>query len=1200
MTISDLNTKLSQLEEQPSREIILDFSFTLLEWMGITTNIGRKPQLLSPQTQKLKDYLATAPQTVQPQLYRISEEKQNIRVRFAVLKKLKKEYISQLVDNDTGLNSYQSFIKGLNQQAIEAGFIPTQPYSIHFVTTTDYNKLVLIFNQGEQKRIVTFRNRLTNTQYNKIIQQWHDIGKRSKPEIDDILWKSLDIKEVNKEFYKQIKEQFDALLSIVKTQYNNSTDNQLKQFAVRLIGRYIFCWFLKEKGIIPQTLISVKTIANTKNYYQNTLIKLFFEILNTKVQDRILFTAYESFEKIPYLNGGLFDKSNEDELFSPLNLDAWLLSFVSILESFDFTVDESSSQYQQVAVDPEMLGRIFENLLASQNEETKKLANQRKAFGAFYTPREIVDYMVNESIKSFLQTHWEQSIIQDQTRNINNPEPIGDIFGSKKPQQLVIETKLYELKTEDKTKIEKAIYPLFLYIPDASHLKKEEKSLLLNFLEQIKILDPACGSGAFPMGILHKLVELHEILGTVKSSYELKKDILSQNTYGVDIMPMAIEIARLRAWLSLVLEEEYKPSDTKHNFGIKPLPNLDFKFVCANSLIDLGLDNFIQESKGTLHEGFTENLVKDLKDLESLRTKFFQPSLASSEKNLLEKEYFVQLNEVVTKIEDAHEISLKQIAQKIKYWNPFDDSSASSFFSPTWMFGIDDGFDLVIANPPYVGQKNHKEMFQKIKDSELGRKYHQRRMDLFYFFFHHGLSVLKPSGILTFITTNYFLTATYSDKLRKHIHDDSTVLNLINFNELKIFESAQGQHNLITVLKKGKSPEVIAKTCMTQKHGLADETIIAEIINRKDEDTEYHEQSQRSLFEEGTLYIRIESERVTNSDTKNIFDVLNKMKVDSDLLSKYCEIEQGIVSGADKVSKSHLLEYPTYNFQKGKGIYVLTNQEVRELNFSAEDKSFLKKTYKNSEIRKWVISANNNLNVIYIKSNGDYFEPSNGIKKHLDAFKIILINRNVRVGSITEEDYHEFVIGKKEISYIMNASSMKKGNYYSLSYARRAKNTFEVPKIVNSRRSNSNTFALEDKGYYEQSDIVITTLKPKYSKTIDIKYFLGILNSKLLYSWFYHKGKRKGEQLEIFQKPLSEIPIKIGSTTTQQAIISLVDTIIEYKKQNPEADVSKDQKELDKIVYKLYALSYDEVKIIDKFFGLSQEEYENYEIDSIR
>jgi hypothetical protein len=389
------------------------------------------------------------------------------------LKKLKKETISQLVDNDPGLTSYQASIKGIVHVPGKTQYIPQQPYFIHFVTTPDYDKLVLIFNQGEQKRIVSFRNRLTTTQYNKIIQQWQGVGKKSKPEIADLLWKSLDIKEVNKEFYKQIKERFDALLGIVKIQQPTATENPVKQFAVRLIGRYIFCWFLKEKGIIPSALLSSENIRNTDNYYQAVLLPLFFKTLNTKVQDREIQKSINhknhSSDNIPYLNGGLFDESEEDKLFAKLDLDKWLLPFVEILESYDFTVDESSSSYQQVAVDPEMLGRIFENLLASQNEETEKLANQRKAFGAFYTPREIVDYMVNESIKAYLQTQWEQHIAEQKTKTLNNPEQMGDIFGNKKPQQLRIETKQYELKPDEKQKIEKAIEPLFAANPMQLH-----------------------------------------------------------------------------------------------------------------------------------------------------------------------------------------------------------------------------------------------------------------------------------------------------------------------------------------------------------------------------------------------------------------------------------------------------------------------------------------------------------------------------------------------------------------------------------------------------------------------------------------------------------------------------------------------------------------------------------------------------------
>ncbi|MEI2695472.1 MAG: TaqI-like C-terminal specificity domain-containing protein [Saprospiraceae bacterium] len=581
------------------------------------------------------------------------------------------------------------------------------------------------------------------------------------------------------------------MLGIVKTQHNTATENQVKQFTVRMIGRYIFCWFLKEKGIIPHSLISKQTIESTDKYYQTVLLKLFFETLNTKVQDRDPLKHNKLFEKIPYLNGGLFDESEEDKLFTKLNLDAWLLPFVEILESYDFTVDESSSQYQQVAVDPEMLGRIFENLLASQNEETEKLANQRKAFGAFYTPREIVDYMVNESIKAFLQTQWEQHFEADKTKHINNPEPIGDIFGNKKPQQLVIETKRYELKPEEKQKIEKALEPLFASNPDAGHLKKDEKTLLLGFLEQIKILDPACGSGAFPMGILHKLVELHEALGTVKSSYELKKDILSQNIYGVDIMPMAIEIARLRAWLSLVLEEDYKPNDPKHNFGVKPLPNLDFKFVCANSLIDLGLDAFIQESKGTLHEGFTQKLVKDLKDLETLRTNFFNPTLASSQKEQLKTDYFVKRDKVITGIEAAHDPILIQIAQKIKHWNPFDDSQPSSFFSPTWMFGIDNGFDVVIGNPPYkiLTKNNTDEKLLEAYTNNFKSIKKGNSKNIFTLMIELGANVLNKVGCLTFIVPEGLFETRSYDECKQYLYANGNVSLVVSFGHF-VFENA--------------------------------------------------------------------------------------------------------------------------------------------------------------------------------------------------------------------------------------------------------------------------------------------------------------------------------------------------------------------------------------------------------------------------
>jgi hypothetical protein len=409
MTLTDINKMLAEIAEQKTREKILEFSFGLLKWMGIAPNGENKPQLLATQTQKLREYLANAPQTLQAQLYRMSADGQNIRVRFAVLKKLKKEYINQLVDNDPGLTSYQASVKGIINIPGRPEYIPSQPYYIHFVTTPAYDKLVLIFNQGEQKRILIFRNRLSQTQFDKILPAWQNISTLSKPEIAKFFWDSLDVKEVNKEFYKHIKEQFDSLIDIAKSQNKDFDESITKQFAVRLIGRYIFCWFLKEKEIIPEALISSETIEKYKDtYFQTLLSKLFFKTLNAEVTNsariETLTVLDDLYKNIPYLNGGLFDWHPEDKLFEILDLNEWLIKFVSVLENFDFTVDESSSQYQHVAIDPEMLGRIFENLLASQNPDTEKMANQRKAFGAFYTPREIVDYMVNESLKAFVET----------------------------------------------------------------------------------------------------------------------------------------------------------------------------------------------------------------------------------------------------------------------------------------------------------------------------------------------------------------------------------------------------------------------------------------------------------------------------------------------------------------------------------------------------------------------------------------------------------------------------------------------------------------------------------------------------------------------------------------------------------------------------------------------------------------------------
>jgi methylase of polypeptide subunit release factors len=1130
MKITDLNNSLARFHEQ-KREHILEFAFTLLQWMDITPSRESKPQLLSPQTQKLKDFLFPAPQTVQPQLYRLSADGQNIRVRFAVLKKLKKEYISQLVDNDPGLTSYQAAVKGIVNVPGRPIYVPSEPYFIHFVTTPDYDKLVVVFNQGEQKRIVSFRRRLTATQYNKIVQQWQGIGTKSKPEIADLLWKSLDIKEVNKEFYKQIKERFDALLGIIKTTETAANENQIKQFTVRLIGRYIFCWFLKEKGIIEHSLIGKSAIETTENFYQSILLKLFFQTLNTQVQDRdaAFIAAHPAFKNIPYLNGGLFDESEEDKLFAHLDLDAWLLPFVEILESYDFTVDESNSQYQQVAVDPEMLGRIFENLLASQNEETEKLANQRKAYGAFYTPREIVDYMVNESIKAYLQTQWEQHIIEQKTKNLNNPENHTDLFGHKKPQQLALELKRYELKPEEKASIEKAIEPLFAPIPEAEHLKKEEKNLLRQFLEHIKILDPACGSGAFPMGILHRLVDLNETLGTVKSPYELKKDILNQNIYGVDIMPMAIEIARLRAWLSLVLEENYNPKDAVHNFGVKPLPNLDFKFVCANSLIDLGLDEVLaNDTIGVYNQYYIR-----LKELEELRAQYFYPTLASYEKQKLKEDFLANRNQVLELIDGDSDRRLHSVAEKLKHWNPFDDSHPSPFFSPNWMFGIDKGFDVVIGNPPYVQiQKITEERKQELESQNF--ETYERTGDLYQLFYERGVRILKKYGAISFITSNKWMRSNYGVSTRTFFAENTAPIAIVDFGMALVFETAT----------------ILTNIFIGRKNGITIQVPICRIGN---------DFKEPALLNQYVLNNRIlidnPVEKAWVAYSKAEYNLIKKIEKQGLQLKDWkIKINRGILTGCNE---AFIIDHKT---------------KERIIGEDPKSSEILKPILRGEDIKAYVPSFADLYLIATFPSLNIDIEEYKGVKNYLIKYKeqIEPKPKNYNGDKWKGRKYgaYEWFETQDSIAYHED---------------------FAKPKIIFPNMTKFLPFVYDETGIVANQKCFILSGE-------NLKYLTGVFNSKLWKFAFKNRfPELLGETFELSKVFFDKIPIKKPIGSFEKKITILIDDILNRKKANQ--DTTTLEREIDVLVYKLYELSYEEVKIIDPEFWLSEEEYEQIQID---
>lgn len=1004
---------------------------------------------------------------------------------------------------------------------------------------------------------------------------------------EDLL-KRFSIEVVNDEFYKKISEHFENLLKQID--YPNVCE-QAKQeeakrnFSVRLIGRLIFCWFLKKKlrqdgtPLIPESLLSSCIVGEYDNYYHDVLEPLFFETLNKPFEDRIAKCKMGDFQNIPFLNGGLFeahlpedgykyDKTTETCFLgaSVTIQNNWFIKFFETLETYNFTIDENTSTDIDLAVDPEMLGRIFENLLASINPETKE--SVRKATGSYYTPREIVDYMVTQSLKQYLYTKT----------NISHG---------------VIDS-LFDF--EDGT------------ISDADK-EKIQKALLT-----IKVLDPAVGSGAFPMGMLQKMLAVLNRMGLSTNNpinktldYQHKLDIIQHCIYGVDIQPMAIEICRLRFFLTLIVDEF---SDNP-----QPLPNLNFNFACANALIPLDNNNIlelkqkIQSKSAEIEQKEKHPLLKELKERnilefskeqqEQLKTIAKEITKLKKEKEAIKKElgmadvnsflngedYIAQLRayrkeffassgknkeilknkfiETQSKMLDALQANDWGNGKVIKLqaWKPFENNS-TDWFDPAWMFDVEDGFDIVIANPPYIGEKGHKDIFAPVKKSVL-KQFYLGKMDFSYFFFHLALNLLKNNGICSFITENSYITATGGLSLRKDFQDRASILNLVNFNELKIFKSALGQYNMITLLRKSDNKDVSCDIADVHRKGFLTSSIFNGIVSKTDNQVLYYSALQKDLYEGEECYIRM----CTEDSHSVLFNILSKVKKTNEILGDICCVNTGIMGGCDFVNKKNIRYIPNeekilQDIQEGDGVFVLDNTYSRDLvqikNFN--ETTLLKPFFKNSDIRKYYTSGKF-IKFIVFSSDSCSDEQQRIIQKNLQRFRGIL--RKIR--QINNESLAKWHILRRGASHPQ---------------------IFALPKIVVPQRSSENTFGYNESEWYAASDVFFIT---KAKKGYKLKYILALLNSKLYYVWLYNRGKRKGEILELTATPLSEIPINKAEEETQQQFIAIVDKILAITQtddylsnKDKQNRVKAYQDEIDQMVYKLYGLTEEEIKIVEE------------------
>ena len=617
------------------------------------------------------------------------------------------------------------------------------------------------------------------------------IGKGKVNSLDELI-NRFSVEVVNKQFYNEIALAFTKLVGGQRdgrtfekelNLYGVTDQNKYAEFAVRLIGRIVFCWFLKEKKsengipLIPESMLALDSVKTSRNYYHDTLEPLFFELLNTNQPRRKgKFAREEIYTQIPYLNGGLFSPHADDHYKFAPELQTgqyglvtipndWFEHFYEILCQYNFTVDENTSYDIELSIDPEMLGRIFENLLAEINPETGE--NAKKSTGSFYTPRDIVDYMVDSSILEHL-----------------------------KAKTGIDEAKLRALISYGKEDDELATFSM------------PEKKALINALYTVTVLDPACGSGAFPIGMLQKIVYMLQEIdpeanlwfdkATENISFLMRKEfekkfnagsldyirkltVIQNSIFGVDIQPIAVEIARLRCFLSLVIEE--KVYDDEPNRGINPLPNLDFKFIIANTLVTLPHDSDYKKDVYADQMSLFER-EDHISQLKAVREEYFSTNDAES-KNELKLAFSEIQKAMFQEALDNHKIASARY-QALFQWAPFNNKP-TDWFDSEWMFGVKDGFDIVIGNPPYIG-------FHNVPNKEYNRSHYYTangKYDFYVLFIERGLQLSCDGGFLSYICPSYFYKRNYGKNTRAYLLKNTSIRYIADFSDYQVFESAQ-------------------------------------------------------------------------------------------------------------------------------------------------------------------------------------------------------------------------------------------------------------------------------------------------------------------------------------------------------------------------------------------------------------------------
>ncbi len=917
--------------------------------------------------------------------------------------------------------------------------------------------------------------------------------------------------------YKRIYEKFVAfcMKPSVKKQFTDrgfSDDKFMRDYVKKLMGRLVFLHFLEKKlwlGVPEgakwgegdanylRNLFNAKKIqkAFKDDFLDKVLEPLFFGSLNEKrkgdVADAILSPDKAEKVRIPYLNGGLFE-GDFDRADGHKGIDSTSIPFpddyfedlFDTFDRFNFTIDENGPEDAEVGVDPEMLSRIFENLLEDNKDK-----------GAFYTPKEIVDYMCKESLIAYL---GETPAVRDIVENYSSNDSL-----------------------EEK----------FTY---------EEKTGLIEKLSKVKICDPAIGSGAFPMGMLAILARLRLRLEnkeeTSANIVALKKEIIQNNIYGVDIEAGAVDIARLRFWLSIVVDEE-EPI---------PLPNLDYKIMQGNSLLESygGIDlSHVLAGGGTTVKTRGKNKGKKKKE-------FWQAEFAFDAKSAVDE--IVRDKDQLFSTTD-HEVKAKLVArinrnvkEYISHKLPADSPYAATipdgpnpnfmlwhlYFSEVFNEG---GFDIVIGNPPYIKELDNAHVFEVVNKSDFGKKYHHGKMDYWFYFLHKAIEVTRTNAIINFITSRYWLKSSGAEKLLRHIYDELSILQIVDIGGLQVFDQVVGNH-MIAIYKKCTTSNCLYRRVAHNVGNIAKHIFCEE----------------RTIPRSCLITVR---GRTVEVNVEEGFATHILQKMDKLFTSNLFKATQGVVENPRCLNKKNIasiaeMGHDVSSFRVGDEVFVLSSASVEELKLSPKEMQLLRPYHAPNEIHRYWYSDSVGQYLMYltrdtVKDIDEYPK----IKEHLVRFKCFMDQRReTKNGTV---------------------------KWFHLHWPRK-ESIFSDAKIVYPQMGAQPVFAYIKEPYF----VNMATNIINGAKASELKALVGILNSKAGSFWICNRAKKRGVGYDISVAVINRFPVD-KSFLNDNTLIGLVDQILDAKKSNPNADTSALESKIDDLVYDLYGLTKEERAIVD-------------------